>query len=80
MTENPMDNAELLTMQEAYKAAVNQWVTAIRAEEELAWLTPTLAQVDNWEEAHFREEDARNKAKKAKAAYESAIRQKLFHF
>ena len=75
-----MDEAELLTMQKAYKAAVDEWVTAIRAEEDLASTEPSLAQVDDWEEAHFREEVARNTAKKAKKNYEDAIRQQLFHF
>jgi len=32
--------AELSTMLKAYKAAVNEWVTAIRAEEDLASVTP----------------------------------------
>ena len=75
-----MEHAELLTMQKAYKAAVDEWVTTIRAEEELASTDPTVAQVDTWEHAHFKEEDARNKAKKAKKDYEEAIRQSLFHF
>lgn len=75
-----MENEELLTMQAAYKAAVDEWVHAIKAEEELASVPPTVAQVDAWEEAHFREEAARTKAKKAKADFEAAIREALFHF
>ena len=75
-----MDDAELPTMQKAYKAAVDEWVTAIRAEEDLASTEPSLAQIDDWEKAHFREEAARNTAKKAKKDYEEAIRQQLFHF
>jgi len=39
-----------------------------------------VAQVDEWEHAHFKEDEARNKAKKAKKDYEAAIRQSLFHF
>jgi hypothetical protein len=72
--------AELSSMQKAYKASVNEWVTAIRAEEDLALVDPTVAQVDEWEEAHFKEEEARNKAKTAKKDYEDAIRQDLFCF
>jgi hypothetical protein len=72
--------AELSAMQKAYKAAVNQWVTAIRAEEDLALVEPTVAQVDEWEQAHFKEEEARNRAKAAKKDYEDAIRQDLFYF
>jgi len=75
-----MEQTELLTMQRAYKAAVDEWVTAIRGEEELASVDPTLAQVEAWEAAHFREDDARNRAKQAKKDYEDAIRQSLFKF
>ena len=71
---------KLSTMQKAYKAAVNEWVAAIRAEEDLASVDPTVAQVDEWEQAHFKEEEARNKAKTAKKDYENAIRQDLFYF
>jgi hypothetical protein len=75
-----MEQAELLTMQKAYRAAVDEWVEAIRAEEELAAVEPTLAQVDSWEAAHFKEDEARNRAKQAKKEYEDAIRQSLFKF
>jgi hypothetical protein len=39
-----------------------------------------VAQVDQWELADDREEEARNKAKAAKTAYESALRQEFYHF
>jgi hypothetical protein len=78
--EEAMEHLELLTMQKAYKTAVDEWVAAIRAEEDLASVQPTLSQVDEWEHAHFKEEDARNKAKKAKKDYEDAIRKGLFNF
>jgi hypothetical protein len=71
---------ELETMLAAYKAAVEEWIAAIRAEENLASAHPTLAQVDDWEHAHFNEEDARKKAKKAKKEYEDAIRRSTFGF
>lgn len=67
-------------MQKAYKAAVNEWVAAIRAEEDLALVEPTVAQVDEWEQAHFKEDEARNRAKAAKKDYEDAIRQDLYDF
>ena len=79
-SERSLEHAELLVMQRAYKAAVDEWITAIRAEEDLASVHPTLAQVDVWEQAHLDEEKARNKAKKAKQDYEAAIRHRLFHF
>jgi hypothetical protein len=71
---------DLKPMLNAYKAAVEEWIEAIRSEEELASAEPTEAKVDKWDEAHFREEDARNKALAAKKDYEDAIRQRLFGF
>jgi hypothetical protein len=71
---------ELDRMQRAYKAAVEEWLAAIRKEEALASANHTLAQVDRWEQGHFDEEKARDKAKAAKANYEAALRQKLFNF
>jgi hypothetical protein len=40
----------------------------------------TRSQVDKWEQAHFREEEARKKAKAAKEGYEDALREKFFGF
>jgi hypothetical protein len=73
-------DAELDQMQGAYKAAVEQWIAAIRKEETLASVSRTMAQVDTWEQASFDEEDARKRAKAAKAKYEAALREKFFHF
>ena len=67
-------------MQEAYKAAVEQWIAAIRVEETLASANHSEAEIDAWEAAGFREEDARTKAKRAKMEYEDALREKFFNF
>jgi hypothetical protein len=75
-----MENTELMKMQQAYKAAVEDWVTALREEEALASVDPTVAEVDVWQAAHFREEEARDRAKKAKNEYEDAIRLNIFAF
>jgi hypothetical protein len=75
-----IDISELDQMQSNYKAAVDEWISAIRQEEALASVNHTVAQVDQWELADDREEEARNKAKAAKTAYESALRQEFFHF
>jgi hypothetical protein len=71
---------QLDQMQRAYKAAVDEWVAAIRHEEELASVNHTVAEVDEWENAGFQEEDLRNKAKTAKKAYEDALREEFFNF
>jgi hypothetical protein len=67
-------------LQITYKAAVDQWISTIREEEALASGDHSEAEVDTWEAAGFREEDARNKAKQAKKEYEDAIREKFFNF
>jgi hypothetical protein len=72
--------ADLDAMQSAYKAAVEQWIAAIRQEEALASVNHSIAEVDKWEDAHFKEDDMRTKVKAAKRDYEDALRKKLFGF
>jgi hypothetical protein len=75
------DNAlELDRMQKAYKAAVEEWIAAIRHEEDLASVNHSIAEVDEWEQAHFEEDELRNKVKAAKKRYEDALREKFFGF
>jgi hypothetical protein len=72
------DDAELDRLQSSYKAAVEAWIAAIRAEEQLASVDHSVAEVDKWENAHFLAEAGRRKAEAAKAAYEDALRASLF--
>ena len=58
------DTLELDKMQTAYKAAVEE----------------SVAEVDQWEQAHFREDQIRSKVKAAKRQYENALREKFFGF
>jgi hypothetical protein len=74
------ENPELDRLQNAYKAAIEEWIAAIRKEEGLASTNHSVAQIDRWVQAHFREEEARNKAKAAKAEYEAGLRAKFFGF
>jgi hypothetical protein len=76
----PVDLSDLDRMQQEYKAAVDEWVAAIRREETLASVNHTVAQIDQWEEAAFGADEARNKAKAAKKEYENALREKFFSF
>jgi len=78
--ETESDNAELDQLQTAYMAAVDEWRAAIRDEEALASVNHSVAEVDKWEGAHFREEELRTKAKAAKKDYEGALRLKFFGF
>jgi hypothetical protein len=72
--------SDLDQLQTAYKTAVDLWITAIREEEALASGDHSEAEIDAWEAAGFREEDAREKAKEAKKEYEGALREKFFNF
>lgn len=72
--------SELDQLQGAYKAAVEEWIAAIRREEELASVNHTVAEVDKWEAAHFAEDEIRAKVKAAKKDYEDALRRKFFDF
>jgi hypothetical protein len=74
------DHPELDQMQTGYKAAVEEWIAAIKQEEALASVNHTVAEVDDWEAAGFKEDALRNKAKAAKKRYEDALRKKLFGF
>lgn len=75
------DHPELDDLQSAYKTAVDNWISAIRREEALASAADhSVAQLDQWETAHFDEEEARNTAKAAKANYEAALRTEFFGF
>jgi hypothetical protein len=72
--------SDLDQMQAAYKTAVDNWINTIREEEALASADHSEAEIDAWEAAGFREEDAREKAKQAKMEYEGALRRKFFKF
>jgi hypothetical protein len=74
------EHVELDEMQAAYKAAVEAWIAAIRSEEALASVNHDVADVDNWEQAHFEEDELRKTVKEAKAKYEDALREKFFGF
>jgi len=78
--EDTVDVAALDRLRDAYKAAVEEWITAIRREENLATSDHTVPAVDVWEHAGFDEEEARDKAKDARQAYEDALRKVDFGF
>ena len=76
----PENSLELDQMQSAYKTAVEQWIAAIKQEEALASINHTIAEVDKWEQANFKEEQIRKRARAAKQNYENALREKFFGF
>jgi len=74
------ENIDLDRMQQAYQKAVEKWIAAIRHEEALALKNHSVAEIDKWEQAHFKEEELRTVAKDAKGEYEAALRKKFFDF
>jgi sulfur carrier protein ThiS len=76
----PNDALELDQMQNAYKAAVEEWIAAIKQEEALASVNHSIAEVDKWEQAHFKEDEIRSKVKSGKRRYEDELRRKFYGF
>jgi hypothetical protein len=72
----PNNALDLDQMQNAYKAAVEEWIAAIKQEEAL----DSIAEVDKWEQAHFKEHEIRGKVKAAKKRYEDSLRRKFYGF
>ena len=79
-TKMAIASEELDQRQRDYKTAVDVWVAAIRYEEALASVEHSIAEIDQWEHAAAREDEAQKKAKAAKVAYEDALRQEFFNF
>ena len=73
----PNDGLELDQMQDAYKIAVEEWIAAIKQEEALALVNHSIAEVDKWEQAHFREDEIRTKVKAAQKAIRRRASRKI---
>jgi|HubBroStandDraft_6_1064221.scaffolds.fasta_scaffold161543_2 hypothetical protein len=69
-----MSKSALSVLRLAYKKAVDDWVRAIRDEEALATTDHSMTAMELWDEAHFREDDARRQATEARDAYKDALR------
>ena len=79
-TIDPELQQELDQLQAAYKAAVDDWVAAIREEEELASGNHNVAELDEWEAAHFRADKKQRNVIYLKRLYEDALRREFFDF
>jgi len=75
-----MENAELDKLRFKYKAAVERWIEAIRAEENLATPDHSMIESEKWDQANFAEQDAREIAKTARQEYADALREVLYNF
>jgi hypothetical protein len=70
-----MSKPNLDELQATYKQAVDQFVTAIRAEEALATPDHSETAMEHWDSADFSVQDAGKKAKVARDAYKEGLRQ-----
>jgi hypothetical protein len=69
-----MDNSKLDELQQIYKQAVDQWISAIRAEETLATPDHSEVAMERWDAAGFAEQKAQNNARHARDEYKEALR------
>jgi hypothetical protein len=76
--EMSKDLATLDELQQRFKDSMEEWIVAIKKEEDLATVEHSIAKVDEWEQAGFEEEDARVRVKRAKKLYEAALRKEFF--
>jgi hypothetical protein len=74
------DTLQLDQLQSAYKAAVEDWIAAITQEEALASVNHSVAELDQWEGAHFKEDTLRSVVLETKKQYEDALRLEVFNF
>jgi hypothetical protein len=74
------EKQELDSLLATYKAAVDEWRAAIRAEEDFATPDHSMKEWEGWDQAGFKEEEARQKAKSARKAYVDALRENLYNF
>jgi hypothetical protein len=75
-----MDNTKADELAQAYKQAVDEWITAIRAEESLANADHSETAMEHWDAACFKEQDAQKKAQEAKQAYKDVLRKINYGF
>ena len=70
-----MSNSDLDELQRAYKAAVDRWVAAIRAEEALANADHSETAMEKWDTADFAVQDVEKQAREAREQYKDGLRQ-----
>ena len=69
-----MSDTNLDELRLSYKAAVDEWVEAIRAEEALATPDHSMIAMEQWDASHFKEHDAHTRVTQARDAYKDALR------
>jgi hypothetical protein len=69
-----MNKVDLDQLRIDYKNAVDKWVDTIRAEESLATSDHSMIAMEQWDAAHFWEQDAHTKVTEAREAYKDGLR------
>ncbi len=62
------------SLQQAYKESVDQWIGAIREEEDLATPDHSIVAWERWEQAGFKAQTAQEQSAAAKEAYKAGLR------
>lgn len=75
-----MENLVFDQLLKTYKSAVDRWVEAIRNEEALANDDHSMVEMERWDDAGFKVDDAEQAAKDARDAYKNALREKNYGF
>jgi hypothetical protein len=75
-----MENLDFDQLLKSYRDAVDHWVDAIHAEESLATEDHSMVEMELWDDANFKLQDAEAVAKKARDAYKNALRKKNYGF
>jgi hypothetical protein len=63
-----------------YRRAIDNWVNALRGEEDLANDDHSMVEMEKWDAAGFTAHDAEAVAKKARDRYKNALRKKNYGF
>jgi hypothetical protein len=75
-----MANQDFDVLLKDYRAALDRWVDALRAEEGLATDDHSMVAMEKWDDAGFRVHDAELAAKKARDRYKSELRKANYGF
>ena len=75
-----MEKSDFDQLVAEYHSAVDRWVDAIRLEESLANEDHSMVEMEKWDDAEFKVEDAEKTAKAARDAYKDALREKNYGF
>ena len=75
-----MDNSDFDQLLRTYRQAVDAWIGEIRAEESLATGDHSMLQMEKWDDAGFKLDDAELTDKKARDAYKNVLRKKNYGF